>query len=81
MANNFFVSYDLISPGQRYDKVTATVQALGAWAKVEYSLYYVKSNLTVEQAGFLAVREQRAEGGVDVPDSTFLGAASWVLNS
>lgn len=29
-------------------------------------------DLTVEQAGFLAVPEQRAEGGVDVPDSAFL---------
>lgn len=34
MANNLFVSYDLHSPGQDYDKVADAIKSLGAWAKV-----------------------------------------------
>jgi hypothetical protein len=48
MANNLFVSYDLMAPGQHYDKVTAAVKACGDWAKLEYSLFYVNSTMTEE---------------------------------
>lgn len=43
MANNFFVSYDLIAPGQHYPKVQAAIESTGVWAKIEFSMYYVKS--------------------------------------
>jgi len=48
MASNFFVSYDLIAPGQHYDRVTEAIKSTGAWAKVELSFFYVKSSMTVE---------------------------------
>lgn len=50
MANNLFVSYDLHSPGQDYDKVADAIKSLGAWAKVQYSLWYVKSQLSASDA-------------------------------
>ena len=50
MANNLFISYDLHTPGQDYEKITEAIKALGSWVKVQYSLYYVNSNLTASEA-------------------------------
>ena len=50
MANNLFVSYDLIQPGQNYETIIAEIKKLGNWAKVHYSLWYVKSQLTASEA-------------------------------
>lgn len=48
MANNFFVSYDLMVPGQHYERVSNAIKATGDWAKVELSFFYVKSTMTVK---------------------------------
>lgn len=48
--NNFFISYDLNSPGQNYDKVTAAIKNLGNWAKLQKSLFYVKASLSAQEA-------------------------------
>lgn len=48
MANNYFISYDLMAPGQHYDKVMAAIKETGNWAKVEYSFFYVKSSWTLD---------------------------------
>jgi hypothetical protein len=50
MANNLFVSYDLHAPDKNYNAVIAAIKNLGDWAKVHYSLWYVKSNLSAEEA-------------------------------
>lgn len=50
MANNLIISYDLMAPGQHYDKVVKAVKECGGWAKLEYSLFYVNSTLTAEAA-------------------------------
>lgn len=47
---NLFVSYDLHTPGQGYAEVLEKIKALGIWARVHYSLYYVRSPYTAEQA-------------------------------
>lgn len=49
MANNLFVSYDLMSPGQNYARITAAIEAIGGYIKVHYSLYYLHTNYTAEQ--------------------------------
>jgi hypothetical protein len=41
--NNLFISYDLNSPGQDYAVVIEAIKSLGDWAKVQKSLWYVKS--------------------------------------
>lgn len=51
MANNLFISYDLHSPGQDYEKVADAIKGLGTWAKVQYSLWFVKSRLSASDAG------------------------------
>lgn len=50
MSNNLFISYDLHQPGQRYDRVSDAIKQLGTWAKVHYSLWYVKSEYDATQA-------------------------------
>lgn len=46
MSRNLFVAYDLINPGQNYEAVIAEIKKHGAWAKVEYSLFYLDPNET-----------------------------------
>jgi len=48
--NNLFISYDLNDPGQNYAKVIDTIKALGSWAKVQKSFWYVKSTLSAQEA-------------------------------
>jgi hypothetical protein len=50
MANNLFISYDLMNPGQNYEKVAAAIRSLGTASKLLFSLWYVKSTYTAEQA-------------------------------
>jgi len=50
MANNLFVSYDLVAPGQHYQRIIDSIKTLGSWAKVEKSLWYVNSQLSAEAA-------------------------------
>lgn len=50
MANNLFISYDLLNPGQNYEAVQTAIKQLGSWAKVHLSLFYVNSAYTAEQA-------------------------------
>ncbi|HBG30695.1 MAG TPA: hypothetical protein DDW98_08720 [Gammaproteobacteria bacterium] len=52
MANghNLFISYDLHQPGQNYAAVGDAIKALGSWAKVHQSYWYVDSTMTAERA-------------------------------
>jgi hypothetical protein len=75
MANNLHISYDLHEPGKNYDSVIAAVKGLGSWAKIHYSFWYVKSNLTAEQARDAIVRVIDANDSVYVVDSTNNNAA------
>lgn len=50
MANNLFVSYDLMSPGQDYAKIEEAIKQMGNWAKLQFSFFYVNSALSAQQA-------------------------------
>ena len=50
MANNLFISYDLNSPGQNYEKLIAAMKTLGPWAKLQQSFWYVNSALDAAAA-------------------------------
>ena len=75
MANNLHISYDLHAPGKNYDEVTDAIKRLGAWAKVHYSVWYVRSNYTAEQARDILVRSMDSNDSVYVIDSTNNNAA------
>jgi hypothetical protein len=59
---NLFIAYDLDTPGQNYQKVEAAIAALGQVVKVQFSLYYVKTNLSVKDA------ESRVWAAMDAND-------------
>jgi hypothetical protein len=50
MANNFFVAYDLMSPGQNYDAVRDRIKSLGSWHQFQFSLFYVNTTFTAQEA-------------------------------
>ena len=50
MAHNLFISYDLNTPGQGYERIIDLIKELGPWAKVQKSLWYVKSNRSADDA-------------------------------
>ncbi len=50
MSHNLFISYDLIAPGQKYDRVATKIKTLGNWAKVQKSFWYLSSNVSAKDA-------------------------------
>jgi len=50
MANNLFVSYDLMKADKNYEGVIQAIKGIsGMWANVHYSVWYVKTDLTAGQ--------------------------------
>lgn len=50
MAYNLFIAYDLMSPGQNYDAVRDAIRELGPHWQLQYSLFYVHTSITPQQA-------------------------------
>jgi hypothetical protein len=50
MAHNLFIAYDLNSPGQNYETVRKQIKSLGKWHQFQYSLFYVNTSLTAQEA-------------------------------
>jgi len=76
MANNLFISYDLIKPDKNYEQVIGAIKTLGSWAKIHYSLWYVKSTLSASDAA------QRVRASMDGNDkliviNTIDNTAAW----
>ena len=49
MKNNIFISYDLKAPNRDYTNVINTIKELGAWARIQQSLWFVSSDLSTEE--------------------------------
>ncbi|WP_204377165.1 CRISPR-associated protein Cas2 [Xanthomonas nasturtii] len=75
MANNLIVSYDLYSPGQDYSKVIEAIKALGSWAKVHKSVWYVNSSYTATQAADKVWEAMDRNDSLFVVDATSNNAA------
>lgn len=80
MASNLIVSYDLYSPGKDYSKVIEAIKALGSWAKVHKSVWYIKSSLTCEQAARYVWATMDANDSLMVVDATNNDAYWFNLN-
>lgn len=61
--NNIFISYDLNSPGQNYEKLEQAIKTLGSCSKLQKSFWYVSSNLSAVEA------EKRVWAVMDPNDS------------
>lgn len=84
MANNLFISYDLMNPGQNYEKVAAAIKSLGTASKLLLSLWYVKSAYTADQARDIVAKAADTNDKILVVDATNkravhrkLDAAAW----
>ena len=44
MAYNLFIAYDLNDPGQNYPAVCNAIESLGRYAKIQLSLYYLRTD-------------------------------------
>lgn len=49
MANNLFISYDLIGPNRDYDAVHKAIKSLKVYAQVHESFWYVKSSKSAQE--------------------------------
>ena len=76
MKRNLIVSYDLNAPGQNYEKVIAEIKEQGTWAKVHYSLFYLKSEKTAQQVAEAVWKKMDANDRLFVVDATN-NVASW----
>lgn len=74
--NNLFISYDLKSPGQNYDRVIEAIKGLGSWAKVHYSFWFVSSNHSAQKAAEIVRRAQDNNDTLIVVDASN-NEASW----
>lgn len=70
MKRNLIVSYDLNAPGQNYDSVIAEIKNQGTWAKVHYSLFYLKSERTAQQVAEAVWQKMDANDRLIVVDAT-----------
>ena len=43
MTYNLFIAYDLLSPGQNYDRLRDAIKELGPWHQFQLSLFYVNT--------------------------------------
>lgn len=69
MPRNLLISYDLHEPGQNYDAVIERIKELGTWAKIHYSLWYVRSSYTPTAA------VEHIEPALDANDRVFVAEA------
>ncbi|MFP2684960.1 hypothetical protein [Enterobacter ludwigii] len=75
MANNLFITYDLIKT-KDYPAVHKAIQSLGAWAKVTESNWYVNSTYTASQAAEIVRKSMDADDKLIVVDASN-SVASW----
>jgi len=75
VANNLFVSYDLNTPGQDYEKVFNAIKSLGNLAKVQKSFWYVNSNYTASQAVDIVWKAMDKSDSLIIVDATNKNAA------
>ncbi|WP_373490670.1 hypothetical protein [Parasphingorhabdus sp.] len=50
MAYNLFIAYDLNEPGQKYEAVRDAIKKLGQWHQFQYSLFYVNTIYSPNEA-------------------------------
>lgn len=68
--NNLTISYDLYKQGQDYHAIIDAIKALGNWARLHKSVWYVKSGLSASQTIERLQRVIDSNDSVYVVDST-----------
>ena len=74
MKNNILVTYDLNKSGQNYEPLIEEIKQLGAWAKVQQSVWYLHTSYSADEV------LDRLSKVTDYNDSIFvanMNSASW----
>ncbi|MCF8469333.1 MAG: hypothetical protein K9G30_00965 [Parvibaculum sp.] len=69
MAYNLFIAYDLIPPGQNYELVHERIKSLGQWHQFQYSLFYVNTAHSPQEAYTLVMDVMDARDNLVVIDA------------
>lgn len=73
---NILVAYDLNKSGQNYDRLISYIKSYRVWAKINQSVWYIKSDKSATQ-----IRDELLRY-IDDNDSVFvaeMSAVSWFL--
>lgn len=76
MAYNLFIAYDLDAPNQNYDAVRDAIKSLGQYWQAQFSLFYVHTQFSPEQA--FAIVHAAMDGGDKL---CVINAASGILTT
>ena len=77
MANNLFIAYDLMRPGQNYDEVRERIKELGQWHQFQLSLFYVNTEYTVHEAYAHVIAAMDQNDKLAVIDATGGVVSTW----
>lgn len=75
--SNLFIAYDLMSPGQSYDRVRDAIRSLGQWHQFQYSLFYVSTPLSAPEAFVHVAAVMDANDRLAVIDATGGVVTTW----
>ena len=48
--HNLFIAYDLMNLGKNYEGVRDAIKSLGQWYQFQFSLFYVNTRFTAQEA-------------------------------
>jgi hypothetical protein len=77
MACNLFVAYDLDQPGQNYDAVRDAIKSLGLWWQPQFSLFYVHTNHSPQEAYAIVHGAMDANDKLAVIDASGGVVSTW----
>lgn len=75
--SNLFIAYDLMSPTQNYDAVRDAIKGLGQWHQFQFSLFYVSTFLSPQQAYAAVHAAMDADDRLAVIDASGGVVSTW----
>jgi hypothetical protein len=71
MRNNYFVSYDLMRPGQDYSRLHAEIKSLGLWYHLQESVFYINTSYTARECDEILARVLDANDRLMIADARY----------
>lgn len=75
MATTHIISYDLCTPGKKYDKLIEAIKSFPFWAKITESCWIIETSSTTEQVRSSLKTHMDGNDRIFVGELT--GAAAW----
>lgn len=77
MAYNLFIAYDLMRPGQDYEAIHNAIKSLGAWHQFQFSLFYVHTNHSPQEAYAVVLAAMDVNDKLAVIDASAGVVTTW----